>query len=128
MFLLLFTYMVLEKINHLLGLLYWLSTPLCWVAQSHRQLGFASPSMRLINPTYSRRQSVTNLISNNIILKAMSRTKNSFHRTLRLQLVPWLYFDNSLSRISHVLLFKSRGQFINLGNELFKSRKQVAVQ
>ena len=33
--------------------------------RENKSFTFASPSMRLINPTYSRRQSVTNLISNN---------------------------------------------------------------
>ena len=55
---------VLEKIKHLLGLL--LCTEIYWVDHSHRRLGSASPSMILIYPICFRRQSVTNLISNNI--------------------------------------------------------------
>ena len=55
---------ILTKIKHLLGLL--LSTEIYWVDHSHRRLGSASPSMILIYPIYFRRQSVTNLISNNI--------------------------------------------------------------
>ena len=41
----------------------WLSTAICWDDQSHGRPGEAEPSMRLSNPTYSRGQSIKNLIN-----------------------------------------------------------------
>lgn len=60
--------MILKKINHLLGLQPTFQGYIL-VNQSHRQQNFASLSMRLMRSLYIRRQSVTDLISNDILME-----------------------------------------------------------
>ena len=72
--------MVLDKIKHFLGLLltiYGTAEP-SHICDCFNKLGYTSQTMRLINPIYFRRQSVTNPISGTYILDNCQYTQDYF--------------------------------------------------